>query len=32
MILISRTYETWTPDDIEAGDTDSEALSLPTNP
>ena len=32
MILISRTYETWTPDDIEAGDTDSRGFEFTDEP
>ena len=32
MILISRTYETWTADDIEAGDTDSRGFEFINEP
>jgi len=32
MILISRTYETWTPDDMEAGDTDSRGFEFTDEP
>jgi hypothetical protein len=32
MILISRTYETWTPEDIEAGDTDSRGFEFTDEP
>ena len=32
MILISRTYETWTDDDIEAGDTDSRGFEFTDEP
>ena len=32
MILISRTFETWTADDIEAGDTDSRGFEFINEP
>ena len=32
MILISRTFETWTPDDIEAGDTDLRGFEFTDEP
>ena len=32
MILISRTYETWTPEDIEAGDTDARGFEFIDEP
>jgi len=32
MILISRTYETWTPDDIEAGETNNQGFEFTDEP
>ena len=32
MILISRTYETWTPEDMEAGDTDARGFEFIDEP
>jgi hypothetical protein len=32
MILISRTYETWTDDDLEAGDTDNRGFEFTDEP